>query len=197
MHGRRPRRIEPAPPVRRIVLVGFMASGKSTVGQRLAERLGWDFLDFDEEIERRTGLAIPDIFRRMGEPAFRALEAELTAECGDLDHIVLAPGGGWITQPELLELLAPGTLLVWLRVSPEEAVRRAMRARTHRPLLAGPDPLARARLLLSEREPLYRQADVAVDVDDRDPDEVAAEIAGIARRYGARNPAGYEDDWDG
>ncbi len=174
-----------------------MASGKSTVGQRLAERLGWDFLDFDEEIERRTGLAIPDIFRRMGEPAFRALEAELTAECGDLDHIVLAPGGGWITQPELLELLAPGTLLVWLRVSPEEAVRRAMRARTHRPLLAGPDPLARARLLLSEREPLYRQADVAVDVDDRDPDEVAAEIAGIARRYGARNPAGYEDDWDG
>lgn len=197
MRHRRPPRVEPRPPVRRVVLVGFMASGKSTVGRRLAERLGWDFLDFDEEIERRTGLAIPDIFRRLGEPAFRALEAELTAEFGGLDRAVLAPGGGWIMQPGLLEQLAPGTLLVWLRVSPEEAVRRAMRERTHRPLLAGPDPLARARLLLAEREPLYRQADVAVDVDGRDPDEVAAEIAGIARRYGARNPTGYDDDWDG
>jgi shikimate kinase len=197
VRGRRPRRTEPPPRVRRIVLVGFMASGKSTVGRRLAGILGWDFLDFDEEIERRTGLPIPDIFRRMGEPAFRALEAELTAEYGHLDHIVLAPGGGWITQPGSLERLAPGTLVVWLRVSPEEAVRRAMRDRIHRPLLAGPDPLARARLLLSERESFYRQADVAVDVDGRDPDEVAAEIAGIARHYGARNPAGYEDDWDG
>ena len=195
--GRRSRGRDARRPIRRIVLVGFMASGKSTVGRRLADRLGWDFVDFDEEIERRSGLTVGEIFRRFGEPAFRQMEGELTREFGGLERAVLAPGGGWITQPGAIERLAPGSLVVWLRVSPEEAVRRALRAPTHRPLLAGPDPLRRARLLLADREPFYRRADVVVDVDGRDPDDVAAEIAAVARRLAGGNPAGYHDDCDG
>ncbi|HEX7052122.1 MAG TPA: shikimate kinase [Longimicrobiales bacterium] len=167
--------------VTRLILVGFMAAGKSTVGRRLADLLGWVFIDFDEEIERRTGISIPEIFRLRGEPAFRALEAELTEEVAGIEHAVLAPGGGWITQPELLDAFGPETLVVWLRISPAEAVRRASRTLSHRPLLASaPDPIAAARTLIREREPLYRLADVVVDVDGRDPEELAEEIAELA-----------------
>lgn len=168
--------------VTRVVLIGFMAAGKTTVGRRLADYLGWAFLDFDEEIERRTGLTIPEIFRLRGEPEFRALEEELTRDAAAIDHAVMAPGGGWITQPELLEYFGPETLVVWLRISPEEALLRANRALTHRPLLAGaPDPLVRARMLIREREPLYRLADVVVDVDGRDADAVARQIASLVK----------------
>lgn len=165
--------------VTRILLVGFMASGKSTIGRLVADRLGWGFIDFDGEIERRTGRTIPELFRQRGEAEFRALEAELTEEVAALEHVVLAPGGGWITQPELIEYFGDETLVVWLRVSPEEAVRRARGDLSKRPLLAAPDPVIRARLLLREREPLYRMADVVVDVDGRAPEAVADEIAGL------------------
>ncbi|MBI4408369.1 MAG: shikimate kinase [Gemmatimonadetes bacterium] len=165
----------------RIVLIGFMASGKSTVGRKLAELLGWRFLDFDEEIERRTGRSVPQIFQESGEPEFRRLEAALTAEVAALDRLVLAPGGGWITQPGLRALLPSGSLLVWLRISAAEAVRRARRAPTHRPLLAGPDPLGLAQALLREREPFYRLAHAVVDVDGRDPDEIARQIVEMVK----------------
>lgn len=161
---------------RRVLLVGFMASGKTSVGRRLARMLGWEFIDFDHEIERRTGLSVPELFQRYGEPRFREWEARLTRELADRTEVVLAPGGGWITQPELLDLVREGTLVVWLRVSPEEVVRRAGRALSHRPLLAGPDPLARAKELLARRESLYAMADLAIDVDRRRTADVAREI---------------------
>lgn len=166
--------------VTRVILIGFMAAGKSTIGRLLAERLGWIFIDFDEEIERRTGLPIPEIFRCFGEGEFRAIEAAITREVAEVEEAVLAPGGGWITQPELLDYFGPETLVVWLRISPEEAVRRAERTLTHRPLLAAAaDPLVTATLLVQEREPLYRLADVAVDVDGRDAPDIAMEIAAM------------------
>ncbi len=181
--------MERAERIQRVVLVGFMAAGKTTVGQLLARRLGWTFLDFDDVIEARTGWTVPQIFREQGEPAFREMEARLTDELAHASGVVLAPGGGWITQPELLDLLGPGSLVVWLRVSAEEAVRRALADDVHRPLLAGADPLARARLLLAEREPLYYLADITVDVDERDPDDVAWEIAERIR-LSAQDPTG-------
>lgn len=175
-----------AEPIERVVLVGFMAAGKSTVGRALAERLGWPFVDFDDVIEARTGASIPEIFRTQGEAAFRAMEARLTDEFGCARQVVLAPGGGWITQPDLLDGLCPGSFVVWLRISPEEAVRRAMRDVVHRPLLAGSDPLAKARLLLDEREPLYYLADAAVDVDGRAVDDIVWEIAERIRMSDSR-----------
>jgi shikimate kinase len=97
---------------------------------------------------------------------------------------VLAPGGGWVTNPGVLEALPAWTTVVWLRISPEEAVRRARRSRTRRPLLAGPGALARARRLLIEREPAYRSADYAVDVEGRNPNSVATDIAAFVRSQG-------------
>lgn len=167
-------------PVTRIILIGFMAAGKTTVGRILAEWLGWSFIDFDEEIERRTGLTIPEIFELHGAPGFRELERELTLELATHERVVLSPGGGWVTQPDLLELFGPETLVVWLRISPEAAVARAMRTLTHRPLLAdAPDPVERARHLIQEREPLYALADVALDVEGREAEDVAAEIIAL------------------
>ncbi len=174
-----------------MVLVGFMAAGKTTIGRRLADRLGWRFVDFDPEIEARTGLTVPEIFRREGEPRFRSLEAELTTElAGEMD-VVLAPGGGWMAQPGLLDLVRPDSIVVWLRVTSEEAVRRAVRDDVVRPLLAGEaDPLAAAHRLLASREAQYARADWVLDVDGRDPDDVAGELAerlaeaGVVPRHG-------------
>lgn len=176
-------------PVARIVLIGFMGAGKSTVGRRLARIIGWDFVDFDEEIERVTGRSVPEIFREEGQPAFRELEADVTEEVADLEEVVLAPGGGWITQPALLDVLGPDTFVVWLRISPEEAVDRAERDRTRRPLLAGPDPVAKAETLIASREPLYRSAaDAVIDVDALDPDEVAWAVVDLLDEIGAGGP---------
>ncbi len=181
--------VEPTEAVERVVLVGFMAAGKTSVGRRLAEALGWDFVDFDEVIEARTGATIPEIFRTQGEAAFRAMEARLTDEFGRARGVVLAPGGGWVTQPDLMDRLGDGSLVVWLRISPEEAVRRALADSVHRPLLAGPEPLARARLLLAEREPFYYLADSAVAVDGRGIEEIAREIVARVRLLQDSKPA--------
>lgn len=155
-----------------------MCSGKSTVGPRLAERLGWGFVDFDAEIERREGRRVVDIFDEDGEPFFRRLEAEITRLVADRRDVVLAPGGGWITQPELVQRLHAHGALVWLRVQPETVYARHRRQRTVlRPLLETERPLERIRALLAERTPLYRRADLAVETEERAPDDIVAEIA--------------------
>ena len=169
-HGHVP---EPA----RIVLVGFMASGKSTVGRILAERLGWDFVDFDHAIAERVGRGPGEVIREDGEAVFRAMEAELTAELVDRRHVVLAPGGGWATQPELVGMLGRGTVRVWLRIRPDEAVRRAESDAEDRPLLGPRDGrLERMTELLRRRTPRYEESDLIVDVDEKEPGAVADEI---------------------
>ena len=177
-----------APSPHRIVLVGFMAAGKTTVGALLAERLGWSFVDVDATIRERTGRTAGDIIRQDGEPAFRALEADVTAELGSRRDVVVAPGGGWAGRPELMDALGPGTLRVWLRVSPEVALERAEAESVDRPLLGPPDGrLERARALLERREPWFAAAELAVDANDEDPAVVAGEIL---RRLGLKR----EDD---
>src|SRR5687768_957538 len=111
----------------------MMASGKSAVGAELARRLGWTHLDLDREIERVAGRTVREIFAADGEAAFRRMEAEATAAVARRTGIVLSPGGGWITNPDLLDALGPGTLCAWLQVSPEEAVRRAAAEPGERP----------------------------------------------------------------
>jgi shikimate kinase len=161
---------------RRILLVGFMGSGKSTVGRVVAQDLGWEFRDFDEVIERRVGTGIPQIFQEFGEPAFRALEARVAVELLALERVVLASGGGWPCVPGRLEGLDPSTLSIWLRVSPAAAVRRVRHQGLRRPLLTGPDSQARARRLLEEREPFYRLARWSVDTGSGSAAEVSERI---------------------
>ncbi|MBI4537904.1 MAG: shikimate kinase [Gemmatimonadetes bacterium] len=170
-----------AMPVRRVLLVGFMASGKTAVGKLLAHSLRWPFVDFDAVIEERTGCTIPEIFRDLGEEAFRRLEAEVGEELLARERVVLASGGGWAATPGRLDDLDPATLSVWLRVSPETAVRRARAARQTRPLLEVRDPVRTARNLLEQREPHYRRARLVVDSEDASPDELARVILRAVR----------------
>lgn len=175
--------------MRRVVLVGLMCSGKSSVAEELARRLGWEALDLDREIEAREGRTIPEIFRVHGEAYFRRREAELTAELTGRRGVVLAPGGGWITNPALLERLGPGTFSVWLQVSPETVLARAGPVRAGRPLLDVPDPLPVVRCLLETREPFYRRADLAVSTEGVDVASVASLIEHEIRMRGA-TPSG-------
>ncbi|HYH83170.1 MAG TPA: shikimate kinase [Longimicrobium sp.] len=171
----------PPPAVERVVLLGFMAAGKTAVGAELARRLGWKHVDLDQWIEAREGRSVARIFADDGEARFRELEAAATRDVAGLRGVVLSPGGGWITRPENLEALGPGTLSVWLRVSPEEAVRRAAGSPGERPLLAGPDPLEAARRLLGARAPLYTRAALHVDTEGRPPAGVASVIEAEVR----------------
>lgn len=169
--------------VQRVILWGFMASGKSAVAARAAMLLGWRHIDLDSEIVRRARRPIAEIFRDQGEGAFRALEREVTGEFLRENHVVLSPGGGWVTQAGILDDLPAGTLTVWLRVEPETVLRR-VRADLHgpeRPLLASSEPEARVRALLAEREPLYARARHAISTDERTLDELAAEVVALVR----------------
>jgi shikimate kinase len=172
--------------IERVVLLGYMCSGKSTVGSSLARRLNWRFLDFDVEIERREGRTVRQIIEEGGEEEFRAMEAALTEEIAQEPFLVLAPGGGWITEPRLLEAIRPGTLSAWLHVSPEETVRRLTEDSIERPFKDVADPVEPIAGMIAEREPLYRRSDVKVPTDGRPVEEIAFEIEQLLRGRGCR-----------
>jgi shikimate kinase len=173
------------PAVLRIVLLGLMAAGKTSVGRELARRLGWRHVDLDGEVEAAAGASVARIFAEEGERAFRDREAAATRALAGSERLVLSPGGGWITTPGLLAALGPGTFSVWLRVDPEEVVRRAAATPGERPLLASGDPLAAARRLLAARTPLYARADLVVDTDGRTVPQIADSILDELRARGA------------
>ena len=177
----------PSPGVDRVILWGFMASGKSTVGETLAGALGWELVDLDREIERREGRPIAAIFADEGEPGFRRVEMEVTRAVIGRREAVVSVGGGWVTNPEAGSMVPDRSLTVWLRVSPERALERV---RAHeggpvRPLLAGDDPSAAVRRLLAQREPLYARADLAIDTDERDARAIARQIEDRVREAAA------------
>jgi shikimate kinase len=176
-----------APSPVRVVLLGYMCSGKSTVGEALARRLEWKYLDFDVEIEHREGRTVKEVVADGGDDALRNWEAELTREVAGVRGAVLAPGGGWVTRPELLEALGPGTLAVWLQVSVRETVRRLREDTVDRPFRDHPEPEKMIAEMLEERIPLYRQAQLAVPAEGRSPEDIAFEIEQVVRtRRGAR-----------
>lgn len=161
-----------------IVLVGLPGAGKSTVGKLLADKLQKSFLDFDAELERRQGMPIAQIFGELGEGGFRELEKKITAELQELGNMVLAPGGGWITDPETVALIRPPAVLVYLRVRPETALRRLNSAPQSRPLLNRPDPLGEITRLFEARKLKYQGADIEVSAEIHTPEQVTQEIVG-------------------
>jgi len=158
-----------------IALIGFMGTGKSTVGRMVAEQLRFDFLDTDALIEERTGKTITDIFAQNGEPAFRELECRLVEELTGRSRTVISTGGGLPVNPANLASLKTHSLVVCMWASPEKIFER-VREQSHRPLLQDPDPLAKIRNLLAEREPFYKQADVLVNSDLRSAREVTQQV---------------------
>jgi shikimate kinase len=161
--------------IQNIALIGFMGTGKSSVGQIVAAQLHFTFLDTDHVIEARTGKAISEIFARDGEPAFRALEKKIVTELVTRKKTVISTGGGLPTDPDNLGSLKTHCLVVCLWASPEKIWER-VRSQTHRPLLQEPDPLAKIRALLAEREPCYRQADVLLNTEARALKDVALQV---------------------
>lgn len=161
-----------------IVLVGLSGSGKSTVGRAAASRLGWRFVDLDREIERRTGISISDIFSTHGEAFFRSLECEVTADLLEqtVGRLVLASGGGWITNSAAVELALIESRTIYLKVSPETALARLGSERSNRPLLQGSDPLGSLLRLLMEREVYYSRAHFVIDTDVFDLQGVIDEV---------------------
>jgi shikimate kinase len=165
-----PRQIE------NIALIGFMGTGKSSVGHVLAGLLQFQMVDTDELIEQRAGRRISDIFRQSGEARFRQYERQIVEELAQRQRMVIATGGGLAANQENLASLKQYGLVVWLWASPESIWQR-VRHQTHRPLIETPDPLGRIQQLLVEREPFYRQADVLVNTELRAVREVAGQVA--------------------
>lgn len=150
---------------RTVALVGMMGAGKSSVGRRLAARLGVGFKDADSEIERAAGCPIPEIFDRFGEGAFRDGERKVIARLlGDPPH-VLATGGGAFIDPTTRARLKESAVTVWIKAPIEVLLARVQR-RDNRPLLRGGDPRETLERLLGERTPIYAEADITVESDD-------------------------------
>jgi shikimate kinase len=178
-----------------LYLVGFMGTGKTSVGRAVAMRLGFRFLDSDHEIERQQGRTVTQIFADEGEAAFRALEREFIERGHPPAQQVVACGGGLVVPPGMAELLKTKGVVICLHASPETIHRRTQSSR-HRPLLDVPDPLARIRELLAAREPAYRRAGTVLLTDGRTQSDIVAhvlrahrvEAADFARARAAQKP---------
>jgi shikimate kinase len=160
---------------RPLVLVGMMGAGKTTVGRRLATKLGRQFLDSDEEIERAAQMTIPEIFEQRGEAEFRAGETRVIARVLKDRDIVLATGGGAFVQPETRGLIKTEALSVWLKAEADILFERVSR-RSNRPLLKTANPRQTLERLIEERYPIYAEADVTVVSRDVPQDAVAHDV---------------------
>jgi shikimate kinase len=178
-----------APPALRIYITGFMGGGKSTVGPLIAASLGYEFVDLDSRIEANEGKSVPEIFRERGEQDFRSLERHELGLLSTRDRIVVATGGGALTDQGSREIIRSSGLLVYLQV-PFEILIARLRGRRGRPMIAADDGTAlgeeqlreRISSLLRSREPLYRRADIIVDAGSQSP---ALTVSAILKSLGA------------
>jgi shikimate kinase len=163
-----------------LILIGYRATGKTTLARLLAERLGWEWIDADVEIERRAGKAIAAIFAEDGEPAFRDLEAEVIADLCGRERLVLAAGGGAPLREESRQAMRRSGRVVWLLAEPETILARMTGDATtaqRRPDLTDRGPLDEIVHLLEQREPIYREsAHLEVDTEGKTPERLTTEI---------------------
>ena len=158
-----------------IALIGFMGTGKTSVGRLVAEQLHFHYLDTDEMIQSATGKTVADIFTTSGEPTFRALEEKAVEELTGKNHTVISCGGGLPIASQNLISLKTHALVVCLWASPAKIWER-VKNQTHRPLLHDPDPQKKIRELLAAREPFYKQADILLNTELRSLREVAQQV---------------------
>jgi len=168
---------------RAIVLVGMMGSGKSSVGRRLAGRLGLSFVDADTEIETAAHMTIPEIFAQRGEAEFREGERRVISRVlTTRAPLVLATGGGAFMNAETRERVKELGISVWLKAEPDVLMRR-VRKRSNRPLLQTADPEATLRRMLAEREPVYALADITILSSDEPHEVVVGETIAALDDY--------------
>ncbi len=164
-----------------LVLLGFMGTGKSAVGRRVAALAQAPFLEMDEELASRAGRPIPRIFAEEGEPAFRDMESRLAEEWGKREGAVISCGGGVVLREENLRALGRNGLLVCLSARPEVILKRTSRSK-NRPLLAGEDPERKIRDLLAVRAPAYAKIQIQIDTSDAPLDTLAARLLDLWKK---------------
>ncbi len=178
----------------RIYLTGFMASGKSTIGPKVAEALGYQFLDLDEEIERQAGKPVQDIFAQQGEAAFRRLEARLLRETHSQEDIVVSLGGGALTIEDNLVFAKSAGCVIYLRVEMDELMARLLRSSSERPLLRGaggekldaPELRRKVEAMLALRDPFYTRAHLIVQIGGGSVEETTQSVLQQLQRQPAR-----------
>ena len=148
-----------------------MGSGKTEVGKRLAKRLGYTFIDTDLLIEEKTGKSISEIFSRDGELFFRDIETLILKELTGINKHVISTGGGIVTREENILHLRKIGFIIWLKASPETIFKR-VNTETHRPLLKVANPLEQIKRLMSQREQSYSKADITIDTDGLEVDDI-------------------------
>lgn len=162
-----------------IYLVGFMGSGKSTIGRKLAEELGWSFVDIDDDIETQQHMPIADIFEQKGESEFREIEnralAERVRQVRNSRPLVVALGGGAFVQQRNAELIQPNGVSIWLDC-PLDIVKERVAKETHRPLARDPE---RFEALFRERQSAYARAEYRVEIHSDDPSVAVKEILAL------------------
>lgn len=174
-----------------LYLVGFMGTGKTTIGRAVAQRLDFALVDSDHEIERKAGKPIAEIFVQPGEPAFRAMERAFIETGHAADRTVVSCGGGLVIQPGMLDLLQTRGVVICLHASIETILARTGRHQ-HRPLLNVEDPDLRVRTLYAAREPIYKRAGTVILTDSRPQNDIVAHVIRAWRREAvefARKPA--------
>jgi shikimate kinase len=171
-----------------IALVGFMGTGKTAVGKALAEKLGKQFIELDELIEKKAGKTIPEIFQRDGEIAFRELEIEATRDAAEKENTVIACGGGVVLNQINIDRLRRKSVVVYLTALPEVILKRTSSDEDERPLLVAEDKAAKVVKLLKFRKPFYeRAADITVDTSGLDVREVAEKTMVRLREYESKD----------
>lgn len=164
-----------------IVLIGFMGSGKSTIGKALARRLNFSFIDSDELIENKIKMSISDYFKRYGEDKFRSLEEEIISQIALTSETVIATGGGVVKNPNNISNLKNNGTLFYLKGSPEHIFEH-VKHDTTRPLLNTENKLETIRNLLKQRSPLYENAsDIIIPIDNKSIDEIVISILDCMR----------------
>ncbi len=167
-----------------LYLVGFMGTGKTTVGRAIAHKTGFTVLDSDQEIERAQGRTIADIFAQNGEPAFRALERDFIERGHAAERTIVACGGGLVVQPGMLDLLRGKGVVICLHASLETILARTARHR-NRPLLEVENPEERIRTLYAAREPIYKRSGTVILTDGRPLNEIVAHVLRTWKRDAA------------
>jgi shikimate kinase len=173
------------PLARNIFLVGFMASGKTSVGRALSQATGWALIDADDEIVLRAGKPIARIFEDSGEDAFRELERSVIKDlCGEKRHIIAAGGGAFVDSANQSRMLESGAV-VCLEARPETIYRRLLHedgGAAVRPLLSGDDPMGRIEELLAQRRSAYAKAHHTIDTDEMAPEQIADRVLELLKQ---------------
>jgi shikimate kinase len=161
--------------MKNIILTGFMGTGKTAVGRRLAMLLNMELIDVDTEIEKSQQMTINEIFRQFGEPRFREIETEMIQKLSERRDVIISTGGGAVLKQKNMDALRKQGIIICLMASPQTILKRTSH-NSNRPLLKVEDPFEKIKELLNFRKPFYEKADILIDTEDKTPLQIAEEI---------------------